>query len=51
MLRVTASNGVAVRAEGSDPLDVLALADKRLYLAKRTGRDRIVAGFDENDAG
>ena len=41
-LRVTASIGLAGRAEAIDPVGVMALADERLYGAKRAGRDRIV---------
>jgi diguanylate cyclase (GGDEF)-like protein len=41
-LAVTASFGVATAADASD-LDALgALADERLYAAKRSGRDRVV---------
>jgi diguanylate cyclase (GGDEF)-like protein len=39
-LRVTASIGIASAGESAD---VAALADRRLYDAKRAGRDRIVA--------
>ena len=42
-LRVTASIGLASRDEAIDPVGVMALADERLYAAKRAGRDRIVA--------
>lgn len=41
---VTLSIGIAHMREGRDPdLDrLLAIADRRLYLAKRTGRDRVI---------
>jgi two-component system cell cycle response regulator len=45
-LHVTASIGVALGAEASDPLDVLALADKRLYVAKQSGRNRVIGRPD-----
>lgn len=43
-LRVTASFGVAMRAAGSemDWDDIYSLADQRLYIAKGTGRNRVV---------
>ena len=42
-LRVTASIGVAGAGEVLSPEALLALADRRLYVAKYGGRDRIVA--------
>ncbi len=44
-LRLTASAGVATRRPGAplDPSALLAEADRRLYAAKREGRDRVVA--------
>ena len=39
---VTFSSGVAVRAPGEDTGETLARADRALYQAKRTGRDRDV---------
>lgn len=44
--RVTASFGVVVRESGSD-MDlgaILTIADRRLYAAKRNGRDQVCAG-------
>ena len=41
---VTASLGLASAAGVVDPSDLIALADARLYEAKRAGRDRVVAG-------
>lgn len=41
-LRVTVSIGVASAAEAADGADLLALADRRLYAAKREGRNRVV---------
>lgn len=45
-LRVTCSAGVASLDESAEPTvtALLAHADERLYLAKRGGRDRVVAG-------
>ncbi|MCC6644813.1 MAG: GGDEF domain-containing protein [Polyangiaceae bacterium] len=44
-LRVTVSAGVAALGEaGASAKDVFELADRRLYEAKRAGRDRVVAG-------
>jgi len=40
-LQVTISIGAARWAERKQPLDVLQLADKRLYAAKRSGRNRV----------
>ena len=37
---VTVSLGVAELSEGEDPVDLLARADKALYLAKAGGRNR-----------
>jgi diguanylate cyclase (GGDEF)-like protein len=41
-LQVTVSIGVASAAEAADGQGLLALADKRLYVAKREGRNRVV---------
>jgi len=43
-LRVTLSIGVAASYEAPTREAVFALADRRLYAAKQTGRDRVVAG-------
>jgi len=43
LLTVTLSIGVAASHEGDTQDEVLALADKRLYHAKRLGRDRVEA--------
>lgn len=43
-LHVTLSIGIAQSSEASMPADVLAVADARLYEAKKTGRDRFVLG-------
>lgn len=40
-LRITVSIGVAVDAEASGPQALVALADARLYEAKRAGRNRV----------
>ena len=42
-IRVTASFGIADSTEAPQSLGVLARADQRLYLAKRLGRNRVVA--------
>ena len=42
-LEVTLSIGVAASDEGAHKDDVLALADRRLYGAKRAGRNRVMA--------
>ncbi|MCG7601197.1 GGDEF domain-containing protein [Halomonas sp. McH1-25] len=42
-LPMSVSVGVAVSSQASDLNGLVALADQRLYRAKRTGRDRIVA--------
>jgi diguanylate cyclase (GGDEF)-like protein len=42
-LRVTLSIGVAVRADGMSGRDLYDLADRHLYAAKRSGRDRVAA--------
>ena len=42
-LRVTASFGIADSSEDATSTGVLARADSRLYVAKRTGRNRVVA--------
>jgi len=42
-LRVTISLGLAVLPEGGDLPSAMTAADQRLYTAKRTGRNRVVA--------
>jgi PleD family two-component response regulator len=39
---VTVSVGVAARERGEDPWSTLRRADRALYDAKRTGRDRVL---------
>ena len=41
-LKVTASVGVASADDASDLRGLTDVADRRLYEAKRTGRDRVV---------
>ena len=41
-LRITLSIGVALADEARTPVEVMAVADQRLYQAKNAGRDRIV---------
>jgi diguanylate cyclase (GGDEF)-like protein len=41
-LQVTLSIGVAMAEEARTPVEVMAVADQRLYQAKNAGRDRIV---------
>jgi diguanylate cyclase (GGDEF)-like protein len=41
-LQITLSIGVALAEEALTPVEVMAIADDRLYRAKNTGRDRIV---------
>jgi diguanylate cyclase (GGDEF)-like protein len=43
-MTVTASLGVASAADSVEPAALTALADARLYEAKREGRDRVVSG-------
>ncbi|MFI5890448.1 GGDEF domain-containing protein [Actinoplanes sp. NPDC051513] len=43
-LSVTISLGVANVAEGDELPEVMTLADRRLYAAKRAGRNRVEAG-------
>lgn len=40
---VTFSAGVALRAEGEDQEDLIGRADKAMYQAKQTGKNRVVA--------
>ncbi len=48
---VTASIGAACGpADGRTPESLLETADRRLYVAKRTGRDRSVTAADDNPA-
>jgi diguanylate cyclase (GGDEF)-like protein len=42
-LRVTVSIGLAALPEGGDLPSAMTAADQRLYTAKRTGRNRVVA--------
>jgi diguanylate cyclase (GGDEF)-like protein len=45
VLRTSVSIGVArIPADGTTPTDVLAIADRRLYEAKKAGRNRVVHG-------
>ena len=41
-LQITLSIGVALSEEARTPVEVMAVADQRLYQAKNSGRDRIV---------
>jgi diguanylate cyclase (GGDEF)-like protein len=41
-LHITLSIGVALAEEAATPVEVMAIADERLYQAKNAGRDRIV---------
>jgi diguanylate cyclase (GGDEF)-like protein len=41
-LRLTVSIGVASADEATDGKDLLAVADRRMYAAKREGRNRVV---------
>lgn len=51
-LTVTASFGLAGSAEAENHASLLALADRRLYAAKRGGRDRVVSrGSEQRRAG
>lgn len=45
-LQVTISAGVASGQPGMAAEEIMQLADRRLYTAKRAGRDRVVAGGD-----
>jgi diguanylate cyclase len=40
---VTFSAGVALRGENEDAVDVIGRADKAMYVAKKTGKNRVVA--------
>ncbi len=40
---VTFSAGVALRGEGEDAEDLIGRADKAMYKAKQTGKNRVVA--------
>lgn len=42
-LIVTVSIGIALSCEGSDATTILEIADRNLYRAKQTGRNRVVA--------
>jgi len=45
-IHVTVSAGVASRNEVNSKEELLKLADERLYLAKRTGRNKVCATND-----
>ena len=45
-LAVTLSAGVATLSGESSPLALLETADRRLYMAKDRGRDRVVLSDD-----
>jgi diguanylate cyclase (GGDEF)-like protein len=47
MLKVTASVGVAVKADLTSPEQLIAAADDALYEAKRAGKNRVVAAGAE----
>ena len=47
-LRVTVSIGVAVASPGADLMQIMRLADERLYIAKTSGRNKVV-GESEAD--
>ncbi|MCW6510137.1 GGDEF domain-containing protein [Lichenifustis flavocetrariae] len=49
-LRVTVSIGVAMGGPGGDLMQIVRLADERLYTAKTNGRNRVVGVF-EGDSG
>lgn len=42
-LLITFSAGVALRAEEEDPEELIARADKAMYHAKKTGKNRVIA--------
>lgn len=42
-LLITFSAGVALRGDEEDETDVIARADKAMYLAKQTGKNRVIA--------
>ena len=50
MLKVTASVGVAVKADLTSPEELIAAADDALYEAKRAGKNRVVAAGAEPTA-
>ena len=50
-LAVTLSMGLALSSEGGRLRDVVDLADRRLYLAKSSGRDQLCAQGGESEAG
>jgi diguanylate cyclase (GGDEF)-like protein len=41
-ITITASGGIALTAESGNASDVVNKADKRLYEAKKTGRDKFI---------
>ena len=44
---VTVSGGLAMRADGETPAQLIKRADLALYRAKETGRDKLIIGETE----
>ena len=45
-ISVTASFGVATAPENStEPVELIGMADSAMYMAKRAGRDRVIAAW------